>query len=221
VWADYDRKVFDGVVPIETYQQKTGDLYLGRCLNAHHSVPGLKRLTKDPRILDLLSFLLGVRATPFQTIIGYAGSEQKAHSDSIHMSTWPLGYLAAIWIAMEDIHPDCGPLEYYPKSHRLPYVFSHNIERQPRDLQHKRTSWYNEVYEDEIEGIVVKEKLEKKFLLAKKGDVLIWHANLIHGGSPRMDKRLSRKALVAHYFGKGAFCYGDRNEMFCDPYQAE
>ncbi|MDP6776601.1 MAG: hypothetical protein QGI83_07545 [Candidatus Latescibacteria bacterium] len=26
------------------------------------------------------------------------------------MTTYPLGYLAAAWIAMEDIHPDCGPV---------------------------------------------------------------------------------------------------------------
>jgi hypothetical protein len=36
-----------------------------------------------------------------------------------------------------------------------------------------------------------------------KADVLIWHANLLHGGSMRRDLRLSRKAVVCHFFGKG------------------
>jgi len=39
--------------------------------------------------------------------------------------------------------------------------------------------------------------------------VLIWHANLIHGGSMRRNIRLSRKALVCHFFVKGAFVYHD------------
>ena len=56
-----------------------------------------------------------------QTIASHKGSQQGLHSDSIHMTTYPLGYLTAAWIAFEDIDPDCGPLVYYPGSHRLPY----------------------------------------------------------------------------------------------------
>ena len=44
---------------------------------------------------------------------------------------------------------------------------------------------------------------------AKKGDVLIWHANLIHGGSARKNLELSRRALVCHFFVNGAFVYHD------------
>ena len=37
--------------------------------------------------------------------------------------------------------------------------------------------------------------------------MLIWHAHLLHGGSMRRDLGLSRKAVVCHFFGKGAFVY--------------
>ncbi len=69
-------------------------------------------------------------------------------------------------------------------------------------------------------------KLEPRFFLAKAGDVLFWHANLIHGGSPRKDLRLSRKALVCHYFAEGVVTYHDlsgnpsrlhRNGMYAPP----
>jgi len=30
-----------------------------------------------------------------------------------------------------------------------------------------------------------------------------WRANLVHGGSPRNDPNLSRRALVCHYFAEG------------------
>ena len=51
--------------------------------------------------------------------------------------------------------------------------------------------------------------IEPHYFHAKKGDVLIWHANLIHGGSMRRNIQLSRKALVCHFFVKGAFVYHD------------
>ncbi|CAN5286555.1 hypothetical protein BH09SUM1_BH09SUM1_15790 [soil metagenome] len=219
VWANYVSRVFDGKVPVEIYQKDRGDLFLGRCLNPHVTVPKLKTLTRDPRLVDLVSFLLGVPAIPFQTIIGFAGSEQLPHSDAIHMTTYPNGYLAAAWIAFEDIHPDSGPLVYFPGSHKLPYLFTHHMEDDEVEEQYKHTTWYNDVYEKAIQELIEKHGLTPKYLNCEKGDVLVWHSNLIHGGSRRNDPQLSRKALVGHYFGEGALCYGDRHEAFLDPYQ--
>jgi ectoine hydroxylase-related dioxygenase (phytanoyl-CoA dioxygenase family) len=56
-------------------------------------------------------------------------------------------------------------------------------------------------------------------IAAKEGDILIWHANLIHGGSKRNDTQLSRRAMVGHYFGEGALCFGDIHEIKLDPYE--
>ena len=41
----------------------------------------------------------------------------------------------------------------------------------------------------------------------RKGDELIWHANLLHGGSLR--RQISRRAVVCHVFVKGGFVYHD------------
>lgn len=49
--------------------------------------------------------------------------------------------------------------------------------------------------------------LEKKILKAKKGDILIWHANLLHGGEPHIDKTKSRKSMVFHYYNTDCICY--------------
>jgi|ERR1051326_4944088 len=53
------------------------------------------------------------------------------------------------------------------------------------------------------------EGIAPHYFHAKKGDALIWHANLVHGGSMRRNMQLSRKALVCHFFVKGAFVYHD------------
>jgi len=160
---------------------------------------------RNPRLIKLLELIMGRKIVPFQTINFTEGSEQRAHSDSIHMTTEPLGYLIASWTALEDIDKDSGPLFYYPGSHRLPFVscqdyLSGNTTFTIGDKSYKR-------YEDKIEDLLKKEVFEKKYFLAKKGDVLLWHANLLHGGSPIKQKGMSRKSMVAHYFCEGVICY--------------
>jgi ectoine hydroxylase len=53
--------------------------------------------------------------------------------------------------------------------------------------------------------------------LARKGDVLIWHHNLLHGGSPILDPTLTRRAMALFFYGQGALHYhdlsGDRAAM--------
>ena len=41
----------------------------------------------------------------------------------------------------------------------------------------------------------------RKVFLPRRGDVLIWHAALVHEGSPITDQSRTRKSLVTHYSG--------------------
>jgi ectoine hydroxylase-related dioxygenase (phytanoyl-CoA dioxygenase family) len=205
VWAEYEAAIAAGHVtpPDEPFYE--GDPLPGRVANVHFHVPAMDDMLFDPGMSRLVSLLLGARARPFQTIVGHKSSRQLAHSDSVHMTTHPRGYLAADWIAFEDIHPDSGPLTYYPGSHRLPYLLSDELGI-PAEPGY---DGYTRLYEPAIQRLIAERGLEMKTFLPKKGDVLIWHANLLHGGSPTNDPRLSRKALVCHYFAEGAICYHD------------
>jgi ectoine hydroxylase-related dioxygenase (phytanoyl-CoA dioxygenase family) len=125
------------------------------------------------------------------------------------MTTYPMGYMLANWIAFEDVSPDSGPLEYFPRSHRLvPPLLSGELGIPPRAFK-SDTSVYGTRYEPTIRRYIESMKLEAKYFIAKKGDVLFWHAHLLHGGAPRKNLALSRKALVCHYFAEGAFTYHD------------
>jgi hypothetical protein len=44
---------------------------------------------------------------------------------------------------------------------------------------------------------------------AKKGDLFIWHANLLHGGTPILDKNSTRKSMVMPNFAKDVIKYHD------------
>ena len=53
------------------------------------------------------------------------GTQQDFHVDSLFM-TPPSPYnMVAMWVALEDVSPNAGPLAYFPKSHLIsPYKFS-------------------------------------------------------------------------------------------------
>ncbi len=158
-----------------------------------------------PDLIEILSALLGGRAVLFQSINFLHGSEQATHSDSIHMTTYPLGGLLGVWIALEDISLENGPLHYYPGSHKLPYYLNSEYDNEGNSflLGDKSYGAYERMIRDKIE----KQQLEKTVFLAKKGDLLIWHANLFHGGEPHLKRDQTRKSMVLHYFREGVICY--------------
>jgi ectoine hydroxylase-related dioxygenase (phytanoyl-CoA dioxygenase family) len=209
VWEAYERALRNGRVQLPPEPAGEGDPYPGRYLNPHKKVARFCRILKHSALLHWIRLLLEREPRTLQTIASHKGSQQGVHSDSIHMTTYPLGYLAAAWIAFEEIHPDCGPLVYYPGSHRLPFVFSKNVEISEADFQREGYGPYHAKYEPRIRELIDEHRLEPHYFHARKGDVLIWHANLLHGGSMRRDLRLSRKAVVCHFFAKGAFVYHD------------
>ncbi len=165
----------------------------------------LNQIFRHPGILKLLSFIFGKEVNPFQTINFIYGSEQKPHSDSIHMTTEPLGYLSAIWIALEDVEEGSGELIYYPGSHKLGYIMSENFNTGNNFLKLGENNY--EHYEQKIEAVIFQNHLTEKKFLPKKGDFLIWHANLLHGGAPITKQGKTRKSMVCHYFAKDVLCY--------------
>ncbi len=170
----------------------------------------IREITYEKRLTKLLSFILDKEVVPFQTINFLYGSNQRAHSDSIHMTTYPLGYLIAVWIALEDTHPDNGPLFYYPGSHRLPYLLNSDFNEGETALQLGKKDYVD--YEDKIAELIERHSLQPEVFLAKKGDILIWHANLIHGGMPVKNPALTRKSMVIHYYAKDVVKYHEITE---------
>jgi len=191
---------------------KAGFNYTGRKIFNLHEQSGLANdhFFRNQRLLDLLSFLLGKPVVPFQSLSFVQGSEQRAHSDSIHMTTEPPGYLIATWTALEDCTADGGPLFYYPGSHRLPYIMTPDYDS--GNTRFTIGSDSNRRYEDRVEALIREHRLKKELLLARRGDVLIWHANLLHGGSAITRPDATRRSIVCHYFAEGVLCYHEMSQ---------
>ena len=181
-----------------------------KIMMAHELSPVIDATFRQAELLEILNFLLGRKVIPFQTINFIEGSEQRPHSDSIHMTTEPQGYLIAAWWAFEDCHAGNGPLVYYPKSHRLPFVMS-------TDYASGNTKWAigldnHKQYEDAIASVIEKNNLQPHYFHAQKGDVFLWHANLIHGGTKITEKGAARRSMVGHYFGENVICFHELSQ---------
>ena len=182
-----------------------------RVRDAYRRSGAVAEALNDPRLLETLEFLLGRPVSLFQSISFFQGSEQHAHSDAFHMTTAPQGYLVAIWVALEDVTPDSGPLFYLPGSHRLPVVMSEDLELgEPQG--HLFVAEKNRAYDRKMQSIVAECGIEPRDFVAKRGDVLVWHSNLLHGGRPIARRGSTRRSLVAHFFAEEVLRYHEVSE---------
>lgn len=165
----------------------------------------IRSLSLHPKIISKLKILYERDCIPFQTITFDYGSNQPFHSDTIHFHSKPERWLAACWIALEDMDETNGTLKYIPGSHKLPtYDFY--------DLGIKTPKFNEQIepyrqYEEFIDQLIKEKKLEQKIFKCKGGQALIWAANLLHGGIEILDTSRSRYSNVTHYYFSGCDKY--------------
>jgi len=167
------------------YPYKLNDTYL--------EYAEVRKTVLDIGLTRVLSDLLGGAALLCNTINFEWGPGQEDHFDTLYMPPSKPNRMVAAWIALEDVSPASGPLRYYPGSHKIPpYLFSHGrTDAIPDEMPDFRRYIANELE---------KRGTRPSMFVAQKGDVLIWHAQLLHGGYAIQDRRQTRKTLVAHYF---------------------
>jgi hypothetical protein len=175
-----------------------------RAQDAWRTHADVRAIATNPAIIDLLSRLYGRRAFPFQTLNFPVGSQQHYHSDSVHFSSAPERFICGVWLAMEDIDADAGPLIYYPGSHRWPILTNEMLGR--------RVGWSGSVnaqapFEPAWRALVEASGLEPVVYTPKKGQALIWAANLLHGGARQRNPDLTRWSQVTHYYFEGCAYY--------------
>lgn len=166
---------------------KLNDLYLEQA--------SVRRLALNERLVPVLQTLLGQRPALCNSLSLQYGTEQPDHVDSLYMTPRTPNDLVAAWVALEDCTPDAGLLRYWPGSHSIePYVFS-NGERHV--LAGEMDDWNRHIQEQ-----VAQRGLHPELFHAKKGDVFIWSAHLLHGGSPINHSGSTRRSVVFHYFSE-------------------
>lgn len=180
-----------------------------RIHDLHSHLPAALDLYLSPQIHRWVKLILGPDAVAIQSLFFEYGSQQILHRDPVVVPTGAPAHLVAAWIALEDISPDCGALVYVPGSHRLPYYAfapgQHMWDAATMGDAEAQAAFAFDDAQCRAHG------LEPKLLTAKKGEVLIWHASLRHGGGPVRDPGLTRKSLVVHYSRRAT--YGGRRAI--------
>lgn len=153
----------------------------------------VRSVALNQTILQTVQTLYNKTPLPFQTLNFNSGTEQAIHSDTIHFNTKPSGNMCGVWVALEDITEDNGPLFFYPGSHKEP-----EMQMQDLKLENGVKDYY--LYELIMQQLIDKKHYKKTLGIMKKGQAIIWAANLLHGGSKVADKKSTRYSQVTHYF---------------------
>ncbi len=182
------QRTFWGDTPFrDTQRFKFNDLYLISEV--------VRNIALDAPLSALLTSLLKEPAVLCNSLNFKKGSSDHVHIDSLFMTPRTPGSLAATWTALEDVHPESGPLTYFPGSHLIP--LHHFSDGTRHAIRGEMPVWLEYITKELSER-----GIEEKVFLAKKGDVFIWHSDLVHAGSPIKDLRRTRTSLVCHYYGE-------------------
>lgn len=168
---------------------------VGRMQDLWREEPEVRAIAANAAVIALLSRLYGRRAWPFQTLTFPVGSQQPYHSDAVHFSSAPERFLCGVWVALEDVDESNGPLVYYPGSHRWPIL---GLDQLGRDRVEGRPSQI--AFHEAWRALVALHGVEPRRFHARRGQALIWAANLLHGGELHRDRARSRWSQVTHYY---------------------
>jgi phytanoyl-CoA hydroxylase len=169
---------------------------LTRAVDTHVHYPEARELLAHPVVTGRLREIFGADPLYFQTLVFELGSEQGLHQDTSFVVVDDPMAMVGVWIALEDVRAGSGELRYVPGSHRLaPYEFGPGRRHFDSSID---PASLHEAYYPLITQRCADAGLAEQRFLARKGDVLIWSADLVHGGSPIVDATLTRRSLVAH-----------------------
>jgi hypothetical protein len=176
-------------------------------------------LATNKKIIETLHMLYNRKPFPFSTINFTNPTGQPLHSDTIHFNSYPKGWMVGVWVAFEDCDESNGTLRVVKGSHKWgEYDYnSLNIVHPDQREDGEKKSYRD--YDQFVRRLVEAKGAKETAVKIKKGQAIIWAANLLHGGCYVDDDRVSRKSQAIHYFFNG--CKKYYTPMFSEPMMGE
>ncbi|MDD2877098.1 MAG: phytanoyl-CoA dioxygenase family protein [Acidiphilium sp.] len=175
-----------------------------KALDLHWHSEATRDLIFAPAIVSVLHLLFERKPLASQSLGFLRGSGQPAHQDTAYVVYSHARRFAASWIALEDVTEGAGELLYYPGSHNFPDFVYADRHKSLHEAMRMNIAGGNSLREAEDQHgrsllrIAAERNLTERRLLAKAGDVLLWHADLSHGGMP-ISNDTTRRSIVTHY----------------------
>ena len=153
----------------------------------------VRAVALEPRLRDACAQLLDGEPLICNSLNFERGSQQPFHIDTWYMPPPVDDKMVVASICVDDVDASNGPVVYYPGSHRIPpYRFSDGrLNEIPGEMPKCRAY---------LDAEIAARGLAEEEFRGRSGDVLIWHAQLLHGGRPILDRARTRASLVVHYW---------------------
>lgn len=199
---------------VSAFKQRNGGIvsanadesgFLYRVVNLHLAVPELTESFVANRALAVCDRYFGEPTALYTSLYYERGSEQDLHRDTPYFCTRPPGRYLGLWLALDDVDAGNGALMVVPGSHRLPPIDVVALRRSMfGDEQVPRSSqpaW--DRYQAEVQAQCRDRGMTPVEVHVGAGDAIIWHPEMLHGGSPHRDRARARRSLVSHVTPKG------------------
>lgn len=157
-----------------------------------------RKVCFNKNVSQILNAAFGGDFTLVGSLFFEKGSCQSIHRDTPAFFTNPLNHFFGVWNALEDIKEGSGPLIYYPKGHKI---------MPDKELYLNEKININNYFK-KIEKKCIESGLKLQEFYPEKGDTLIWHPQLPHGGLNKTREGLSRKSFVYHCIPRNIPIYG-------------
>ena len=167
-----------------------------------------------PVVLRFLTLIYERPPVAFQTMTMRKGSEETLHIDTGPLTLTEPMSMAASWLALEDVRPGSGEFEFVPGSHSVPEYLHPGVSKGHKNDMGTYAEVLRKMKADCLERGYTTQRFN-----AKKGDILIWHADLLHGGAKIEDPLSTRQSLVTHFMPLGVMpTFYDSSEVNALPY---
>jgi ectoine hydroxylase-related dioxygenase (phytanoyl-CoA dioxygenase family) len=174
--------------------------------------------------LEVTDYFFGEPTTLYTSLYFEVGSAQAFHRDTPYFWTNPGYRYFGVWCALEDVDENNGALKIIPGSHKIIDDDDFRNEIGLMDLDENKRPKANssllwDLYQSKVYEKCKSKGLQEITVRVNKGDTIIWHPQLMHGGVKLGDSKLSRNSFVMHvtprnynvyaqdkYFDTSAFC---------------
>ncbi|RMH19374.1 MAG: hypothetical protein D6696_10685 [Acidobacteria bacterium] len=163
-----------------------------RIADLHTACDAALRLALDPTLFEWVELIFGAPAVAVRSFYFEWGSQELLHRDPMRVPVSRPHHLLTAWIALEDVTAESGPVTYIPGSHRWPF-YQLTPSRMLVHRPHASPSAAWDAAQWQRVGV------EPEVFTARRGEVLLWHHGLLHGGARPRDPERSRKSLVVHF----------------------
>lgn len=175
--------------------------YLRRLTNLHRYGEKISKLFTNNKTIYLADYIFQNKTSIYTSLYFEAASEQDIHRDTPYFHTNPINKFLGFWVALEDVSLMNGPLKLIPKGHL-------SQEQDLRLIANQKYDDLNQIdpndpdlwaiYQEKMHKQCKNEGLSEIKVEMKKGDTLIWHPMLPHGGSEILNKSMTRNSIVFH-----------------------